>query len=124
MFCSCLICAILVIVMMLCDTDLSVVFFFFSSRRRHTRCALVTGVQTCALPISLDGATARAISAIFTEVVIAPDADAEARAIFAAKKNLRLLLTGDLPDPARGGLMMKTIAGGIDRKSTRLNSSH
>src|SRR3546814_10512671 len=28
--------------------------FFFSSRRRHTRCALVTGVQTCALPISLD----------------------------------------------------------------------
>src|SRR3546814_2714881 len=30
---------------------LSVVFFFFSSRRRHTRCALVTGVQTCALPI-------------------------------------------------------------------------
>src|SRR3546814_2437978 len=31
-------------------------FFFFSSRRRHTRCALVTGVQTCALPISvLDG---------------------------------------------------------------------
>src|SRR3546814_1095256 len=31
------------------------VFFFFSSRRRHTRCALVTGVQTCALPISLLG---------------------------------------------------------------------
>src|SRR3546814_5087863 len=31
------------------------VVFFFSSRRRHTRCALVTGVQTCALPISLDG---------------------------------------------------------------------
>src|SRR3546814_7517603 len=30
---------------------LSVMFFFFSSRRRHTRCALVTGVQTCALPI-------------------------------------------------------------------------
>src|SRR3546814_9034132 len=28
-------------------------FFFYSSRRRHTRCALVTGVQTCALPISL-----------------------------------------------------------------------
>src|SRR3546814_686869 len=66
-----------------------------------------------ALNRPLDGATARAISAIFTEVVIAPDADAEARAIFAAKKNLRLLLTGDLPDPARGGLMMKTIAGGM-----------
>src|SRR3546814_1551914 len=40
------------------------IFFFFSSRRRHTRCALVTGVQTCALPIcaedrQLAGATAR-----------------------------------------------------------------
>src|SRR3546814_5161249 len=33
--------------------DLAVVLFFFSSRRRHTRCALVTGVQTCALPIYL-----------------------------------------------------------------------
>src|SRR3546814_6644867 len=32
--------------------------FFFSSRRRHTRCALVTGVQTCALPISVLGAAA------------------------------------------------------------------
>src|SRR3546814_21061340 len=36
--------------MIVCDLD--VVYFFFSSRRRHTRCALVTGVQTCALPIS------------------------------------------------------------------------
>src|SRR3546814_1076381 len=34
-------------------------FFFFSSRRRHTRCALVTGVQTCALPISGHGAVCR-----------------------------------------------------------------
>src|SRR3546814_4257851 len=33
-------------------------FFFFSSRRRHTRCALVTGVQTCALPITLSSQTA------------------------------------------------------------------
>lgn len=60
----------------------------------------------------LDGATAEAISGIFTEVVVAPDADADARAIFAKKKNLRLLLTGELPDPARGGLNVKTIAGG------------
>ena len=60
----------------------------------------------------LDGATAEAISGIFTEVVVAPDADADARAVFARKKNLRLLLTGALPDPARGGLTMKTIAGG------------
>src|SRR3546814_15678115 len=35
------------------------VFFFFSSRRRHTRCALVTGVQTCALPISAKALLAR-----------------------------------------------------------------
>src|SRR3546814_397066 len=37
---------------MLFSSDVICVFFFFSSRRRHTRCALVTGVQTCALPIS------------------------------------------------------------------------
>ena len=60
----------------------------------------------------LDGATAEAISGIFTEVVCAPDADADARAVFAKKKNLRLLLTGELPDPARGGLVLKGITGG------------
>src|SRR3546814_2858969 len=38
----------------------AVVFFFFSSRRRHTRCALVTGVQTCALPISVENSGAGA----------------------------------------------------------------
>ena len=65
-----------------------------------------------ALNRALDGATARAISGIFTEVVVAPDADEEAIAIFAAKKNLRLLLTGDLPDPARTGLLAKAITGG------------
>ena len=61
----------------------------------------------------LDGATAEAISGIFTEVVCAPDADKAARAVFAKKKNLRLILTGDLPDPARAGMNMKTIAGGL-----------
>jgi phosphoribosylaminoimidazolecarboxamide formyltransferase/IMP cyclohydrolase len=60
----------------------------------------------------LDGATAEAIAAIFTEVVVAPDADPDARAIFARKKNLRLLLTGALPDPARRGINLKSIAGG------------
>ena len=60
----------------------------------------------------LTAVDAEAITAIFTEVVIAPDADEAALAIFAAKKNLRLLLTGSLPDPARGGLSLKTIAGG------------
>jgi len=61
----------------------------------------------------LDGETAEAITGILTDVVVAPGADAEARAIFARKKNLRLLLIGELPDPARGGLTMKTIAGGL-----------
>ncbi len=61
----------------------------------------------------LDGPTAEAICRIFTEVVVAPDADADARALFAAKKNLRLLLTGDLPDPRRGGLSVKPITGGL-----------
>jgi phosphoribosylaminoimidazolecarboxamide formyltransferase / IMP cyclohydrolase len=60
----------------------------------------------------LDAATAEAMAGIFTEVVAAPDASDEAKAIFAKKKNLRLLLTGELPDPARGGLAVKTIAGG------------
>jgi phosphoribosylaminoimidazolecarboxamide formyltransferase/IMP cyclohydrolase len=61
---------------------------------------------------TLDQETAEAITSIFTEVVIAPDADPAARAVFATKKNLRLLLTGDLPDPARPGMTLKTIAGG------------
>jgi len=61
----------------------------------------------------LDGPTAEAIAAIFTEVVVAPDADDDARAIFAKKKNLRLLLTGELPDPSRGGQSLAVIAGGL-----------
>jgi phosphoribosylaminoimidazolecarboxamide formyltransferase/IMP cyclohydrolase len=61
----------------------------------------------------LDAATAEGIAAIFTEVVVAPDADEAARAIFAKKKNLRLLLTGELPDPSRGGQTTAVIAGGI-----------
>ncbi|HEX9947352.1 MAG TPA: bifunctional phosphoribosylaminoimidazolecarboxamide formyltransferase/IMP cyclohydrolase [Allosphingosinicella sp.] len=60
----------------------------------------------------IDGAAAEAMTRIFTEVVIAPDADDDARAIFARKKNLRLLLTGELADPARGGLTLKSITGG------------
>ena len=62
---------------------------------------------------ALDAETARAVTGIFTEVVIAPDADEDALSIFASKKNLRLLLTGELPDPRRGGFQLKTIAGGV-----------
>jgi len=61
----------------------------------------------------LDAATAEAITQIFTEVVVAPDADDEAKTIFSKKKNLRLLLTGGLPDPKRGGQTIAVIAGGI-----------
>ncbi len=66
-----------------------------------------------AVNTELDAATAEAISAIFTEVVIAPSVSAEAREIFARKKNLRLLECGALPNPRRGGLALKTIAGGV-----------
>jgi phosphoribosylaminoimidazolecarboxamide formyltransferase/IMP cyclohydrolase len=66
-----------------------------------------------AVNVPLDGPTAEAICQIFTEVVVAPAADAAARAAFARKKNLRLLLTGDLPDPRRGGLQVKAITGGL-----------
>ena len=61
----------------------------------------------------LDAATAEAITQIFTEVVVAPDADEDAKAIFARKKNLRLLLTGGLPDPKRNGQTLAVIAGGV-----------
>lgn len=66
-----------------------------------------------ALNQPLDGATAAEIAKIFTEVVIAPDADDEAKAIFAAKKNLRLLTTGGLPDVRKGGLTYRPVAGGM-----------
>jgi phosphoribosylaminoimidazolecarboxamide formyltransferase/IMP cyclohydrolase len=62
---------------------------------------------------TLDGDTARAITDIFTEVIIAPDATEEAIAIVKAKKNLRLLLAGALPDPHARGLTAKTVAGGL-----------
>ncbi len=61
----------------------------------------------------LDGATAEEIVKIFTEVVIAPDADENAKAIFAGKKNLRLLTTGGLPDPMAAGLTFRQVAGGF-----------
>jgi phosphoribosylaminoimidazolecarboxamide formyltransferase/IMP cyclohydrolase len=62
---------------------------------------------------ALDSDAARAITEIFTEVIIAPDASEEAIAIVAAKKNLRLLLAGGLPDPRAKGLSVKTVAGGL-----------
>lgn len=65
-----------------------------------------------ALNGKLDAETAREISKIFTEVVIATDADEEALEIMSAKKNLRLLLTGGLADPRSVGQTIRTVAGG------------
>ena len=66
-----------------------------------------------ALNRTLDAKTAEAVVKVFTEVIIAPDADADAIAIVAAKKNLRLLLTGGLPDPRAPGRFVKSVAGGL-----------
>lgn len=66
-----------------------------------------------ALNQHLDGETAREIVKLFTEVIIAPSVSDEAKAIIAAKPNLRLLTTGALPDPRSRGLMAKTVSGGL-----------
>ena len=66
-----------------------------------------------ALNRPLDGETARAAAEIFTEVVIAPGADEEAQAVFAGKKNVRLLVTGGLPDPAEPGVVFRSVSGGF-----------
>ena len=62
---------------------------------------------------TLDGATAEEIAKLFTEVIIAPDADADARAILAVKKNLRLLIAGGLPDAHAQGWLVRSVAGGL-----------
>ena len=66
-----------------------------------------------ALNRTLDADTARAITEILTEVIIAPDATEEAMAIIGKRRNLRLLLGGSLPDPRAAGLTAKTVAGGF-----------
>jgi phosphoribosylaminoimidazolecarboxamide formyltransferase/IMP cyclohydrolase len=66
-----------------------------------------------ALNQKLDAATAAKVLEIFTEVVIAPDADADAVALFKKKKNVRLLATGGLPDPMAAGDTFKSVAGGF-----------
>ena len=61
----------------------------------------------------LDEAAAERFSSLFTEVIVAPDATEGARAVLARKKNLRLLLTGGLPDPAAPGLNFRSLSGGF-----------
>jgi phosphoribosylaminoimidazolecarboxamide formyltransferase / IMP cyclohydrolase len=72
---------------------------------------------------TLDAAAAQEIVKIFTEIVIAPDADEDAMAVFSKKKNLRLLLTGSLPDPTAPGVQVRAIGGGLlvqDRDTGRI----
>jgi len=66
-----------------------------------------------ALNRPIDAAAAEEITQILTEIVIAPDASAEAKAIFAARRNLRLLTTGSLPDPRAPGLLFRSLSGGF-----------
>ncbi|MSP30881.1 MAG: bifunctional phosphoribosylaminoimidazolecarboxamide formyltransferase/IMP cyclohydrolase, partial [Acetobacteraceae bacterium] len=62
---------------------------------------------------TLDGAAAEKISTIFTEVIVAPDADDAAKTILLRKKNLRVLLTGGLPDASSPGFNFRNLAGGF-----------
>jgi phosphoribosylaminoimidazolecarboxamide formyltransferase/IMP cyclohydrolase len=66
-----------------------------------------------ALNRTLNAEAAEKIVEIFTEVIVAPEASPEAVEIVAAKKNLRLLVTGGLPDPATPGLTVRSVAGGL-----------
>jgi phosphoribosylaminoimidazolecarboxamide formyltransferase/IMP cyclohydrolase len=66
-----------------------------------------------ALNGAIDEETAREITSILTEVVIAPDATEGAKAVFARKKNLRLLTTGGLPEARADGLTFRSLSGGF-----------
>src|SRR3546814_3594610 len=81
-------------------------FFFFSSRRRHTRCALVTGVQTCALPIYLGLPCSAPSGGCPNSICLSV---------------LSMPRMGSLPG---GRSHLQLSAEARDRKSTRLNSSH
>jgi len=79
-----------------------------------------------ALNRRLDAEAARKIVEIFTEVIIAPEADDDAIAIVASKKNLRLLIAGALPDPKAATLTVRSVAGGFlvqDRDNGALDRS-
>src|SRR3546814_7071282 len=99
------------------------VLFFFSSRRRHTSCALGTGVQTCALPISPEVEVITVKSQPIPNVVELPGRvqatrTAEVRARVDGIVQRRLYDEGS---NVRAGQALFAIE---DRKSTRLNSSH
>ena len=83
----------------------------------YTKAVACDGVSAfggiVALNATLDAEAAEDIVKIFTEVIIAPNATDAAKEIIASKKNLRLLLTGALPDPRAEGLTYRALAGGF-----------
>jgi phosphoribosylaminoimidazolecarboxamide formyltransferase/IMP cyclohydrolase len=82
--------------------------------RKALRCDPVSAFGgVIAVNRPLDAEAAAEMVKIFTEVLIAPEASAEAKAIIAAKKNLRLLIAGGLPDPRASGMTVRTVAGGL-----------
>src|SRR3546814_9589040 len=102
---------------------------FFSVRRRHTRCALVTGVQTCALPICLYLAIYSPIqmAADFIENLEAHPRELEFIKMVPADWSEGKLIAGEVGDYAIFARKDRKRADwyvGGDRKSTRLNSSH
>src|SRR3546814_8230611 len=97
-----------------------ILFFFFSSRRRHTRCALVTGVQTCALPICQPGGRQPGRTGSERRFLSKPLHIAVAGLGTVGAGTLRLLEQNAASIAARAGRALQV----TDRKSTRLNSSH
>src|SRR3546814_6544048 len=101
------------------------VFFFFSSRRRHTRCALVTGVQTCALPILVQLVEIPTDDEIHDNICAMWIPDEPHGAGSHIELAYRLHWLADEPYPSALGRCVATRLGkGGDRKSTRLKSSH
>src|SRR3546814_6975451 len=113
------------------------ILFFFSSRRRHTRCALVTGVQTCALPISVLQADRDGDGEVVHQAaeggafLVHVDEDLADRAVLVfAGAQVDLVAADDgLLGVALAALRqalaaLAALEDALDRKSTRLNSSH
>ena len=85
-----------------------------SAYKKALRCDSVSAFGgIIALNKELDVETAKEISEIFTEVIIAPSISDEAKNILSSKKNLRVLITGGLADPEKSGVMIRSVAGGF-----------
>src|SRR3546814_4131291 len=103
-------------------------FFFFSSRRRHTRCALVTGVQTCALPISNRASIEQDGSEPYAR--IAQNGDDNRAEVRQRDGGNHYAEIGQMGDDNLAAILQRGNGANVlsllqaDRKSTRLNSSH